>query len=128
MSNEESIIIDPVGMNIVNRIAPGSTFRGNMECHGGLMVQGTLDGNARVTGGPVVLMQEGTIKGDVNCSGDMYLFGTVDLKDTGEQSELVASGAAFLADTLDAKANITSAAIKTYEGAQIHGRISTRRR
>jgi hypothetical protein len=29
---------------------------------------------------------------------------------------------------MDAHANITSSAIKTYEGAQIHGRISTRRK
>jgi cytoskeletal protein CcmA (bactofilin family) len=128
MSTEESIIIDPVAMNIVNRIAPGSTFRGVLECNGGLMIQGTLEGDAKVFGGPVVLMQEGVIKGDVQCTGDLFLFGKVVVKETGEFSELSANGAAFLAETMDAHANITSSAIKTYEGAQIHGRISTRRK
>lgn len=129
MSNsQETIVIDPVGMNIVNRIAPGSKFCGTYECIGGLLVQGLIEGNISVKGGPLVLMQEGVIKGDTTCDQDAYLFGKIEPKDSGEYSELCAGGAVFMAETLNAKANITAADIKSYQGAQVDGRIRTVRK
>ncbi|EKD98716.1 MAG: hypothetical protein ACD_23C00300G0004 [uncultured bacterium] len=128
MKKEETIVIDPVGMNIVNRIAPGTKFMGTLECSGGLLVQGHFEGTLVVTDGPLVLMQEGVIAGDFDCKQDAYLFGTITEKPEGEQSQLTVGGAAFMAETLEAKADITAVVFKTYEGAQVDGRIRTVRK
>lgn len=128
MSTEETIVIDPVHMNIVNRIAPGTKSSGTLECSGGLLVQGRFEGTLVVTDGPLVLMQGGVISGDFDCMQDAYLFGTIEAKPGGEQSQLTVGGAAFMAETLDAKADITARDIKTYEGALVDGRIRTVRK
>ncbi|MFC6281173.1 bactofilin family protein [Polaromonas aquatica] len=128
MKSEETIVIDPVGMNIVNRIAPGTKSTGTLECSGGLLVQGHFEGTLVVSDGPLVLMQGGVISGDFDCKQDAYLFGTIAQKPGGEQSQLTVGGAAFMADTLEAKADITAGVFKTYEGAQVDGRIRTGRK
>lgn len=125
MKPEETIALDPVGMNIVNRIAAGTKFTGVIECAGGLLVQGQFDGKATVTGGPLVLMPEGELRGEFTCDQDAYLFGKILAPADAEQSELVAGGAVFLAETLKAKANITSRSIRSFEGADVDGRIRT---
>ena len=125
---EESIIIDPVGMNIVNRIAPGTKATGTQACAGGLLVQGSFEGSLVVSEGPLVLMQDGVLCGDIVCHQDAYLFGTIAAKPDGTQSQLTVTGTVFLAETLNAVADITAGVFKTYEGAQIDGRIKTVRR
>ena len=125
---EESIVIDPVGMNIVNRIASGTKVVGSQECPGGALVQGTFDGTLVVSNGPLVLMQGGVISGDIVCHQDAYLFGTIAAKADGSQTQLYVMGAVFLAESLNATADITAGVFKTYEGAQIDGRIKTVRR
>lgn len=125
---QEVIVIDPVAMNVVNRIAPGSRLSGVLEFEGGVMVQGRLEGTIKIVGGPLVLLQGGVISGTFECSEDAYLFGTIDPRSDGELSELTADGAVFLAETLDAKANITARSMKTFEGSQVEGRIRTVRK
>lgn len=128
IESAESLVLDPVAMNIVNRIAPGTQASGAWTCAGGLMLQGKFEGDLIVTGGPFVLMPEGSFSGNLQCDHDLYLSGTVLPKATGELSEIEGAGAAFFAETLDAKANITAGAFKTYEGSQVEGHIRTVRR
>jgi cytoskeletal protein CcmA (bactofilin family) len=127
-SGEESIVIDPVAMNIVNRVAAGSRQTGVLHCDGGLMVEGTIEGEVHISGGPFVLMPEGVLVGKVVGDGEAYLFGTIRERSENELSELDVAGAVFLTEKLRAKANITAGAIKSYEGAQVEGRIKTMRR
>lgn len=124
----ENLILDPVAMNIVNRIAPGTRSAGTLECEGGLVIQGRVEGTLLVRGGPLVLMPEGSICGSVICDQDVYLSGSVESLADGSLSEIEAMGAAFCAETLIAKANITAGAFKTYQGAQVEGVIKTVRR
>lgn len=125
---EESIVLDPVAMNITNRITAGSHQSGVISCRGGLWVEGTIEGEVHVSGGPLVLMQSGVITGRIVGDGDAYLLGTIRSKTPEELSELDVLGAAFLTKHLRAQANITAGAIKTYEGSQVEGRIKTVRR
>ncbi|MDP3827498.1 MAG: polymer-forming cytoskeletal protein, partial [Polaromonas sp.] len=97
---DETIIIDPVGMNIINRLAPGSKFIGQLESEGGLLIEGTIVGNVLVSGGPLVLMEHGSITGDVTCEDDAYLFGKIHPAEGKDHSELIAGGAVFMAQTL----------------------------
>lgn len=127
-NHQESIVIDPVAMNIVNRVAPGTRMTGGIESDGGLIVEGTFIGSVKVTGGPLVLMQGGVIQGDIFCSEDAYLFGTITGPTDDVHAEIEVAGAAFLAETLTAKANLTAADFKVYEGTQFDGRIRTVRK
>ncbi len=77
-TNQESIVIDPVAMKIINRIAAGSRSEGVLECQGGVMVEGSFVGTLVVKGGPLVLMPVGVIRGVMTCDGDAYLFGTIE--------------------------------------------------
>ncbi len=124
----EELIIDPLAMNIVNRVAPGSSCSGTFCYEGGVLIQGRVDGTIQVTGGPLVLMPEGELAGDVVAKGEAYLFGAVHASKDGALSELDVQEAVFLASSLKAQANITAGAIKSYEGAQVEGRIKTVRR
>ncbi len=121
----ETLVIDPASMNVVNRVAPGSRCIGNNSYAGGLLVQGFIEGHIEVADGPLVLMPDGVIAGTIMVSGDAYLFGTVNEKDSGELSEVTVQGVVYLAETAAAKSNITAAAFKTFEGAQVEGRIKT---
>ena len=128
MTETESIVIDPVAMNIVNRIAPGSHQSGTYRCAGGLLVQGRIEGDIEVTGGPLVLMPEGEIVGSVRADGEAYLFGTISARSEQALSELDIGGVVYLCETLQAKANITASAFRSYQGAQVEGQIKTLRR
>ena len=127
-AESQSIVIDPVAMNIVNRVAPGTVQTGACRWVGGLLVQGRIEGDLEVVGGPLVLMPEGEIAGNVRGDGEAYLFGKVLARSDAELSELDVAGPVFLAETLHAKANITAGAFKSWEGAQVEGRIKTMKR
>jgi len=124
----ETIAIDPVAMHIVNRIAAGCRQSGTFQCQGGLMVEGRMEGEIEVVGGPLVLMPQGVVAGKIKAHAEAYLFGTIDPRSDTEPSVLEVGGAVFLAETLRARADITAGAIKSYEGAQVEGRISTAKR
>jgi cytoskeletal protein CcmA (bactofilin family) len=127
-AESQSIVFDPVAMNIVNRVAPGTVQTGACRWVGGLLVQGRIEGDLEVVGGPLVLMPEGEIAGNVRGDGEAYLFGKVLARSDAELSELDIAGTVFLAETLHAKANITAGAFKSWEGAQVEGRIKTMKR
>lgn len=121
----ETLVIDPASMNVVNRVAPGTRCIGKNSFAGGLLVQGFIEGDIEVASGPLVLMPDGVIAGTVTVAGDAYLFGTVTAKNSAELSDVTVQGVVYLAETVFAKANITAAAFKTFEGAQVEGRIKT---
>lgn len=124
-TDSELLTIDPVAMNIVNRIAPQTVQTGNLVCAGGLMVEGRVVGDLVVIGGPLVLRPSGVICGNVTVDHDAYLLGTIEKQDDAVLSEVVVKGTAFLASTLNAAANIQAHSMKTYEGSRIDGRIRT---
>ena len=121
----ETIVIDPVGMNIVNRVAPGTVLEGDTTWSGGLLVQGTIKGNIKIAGGPLVLMDGAVIAGKVTCLSDVYLFGKIEPPGEGQLSEVSCTGSAFLAETLVAEADLNAAGWKLFNGAQVNGRFKT---
>lgn len=121
----ETIVIDPQAMNIVNRVAAGCRQSGVFHCQGGLMVEGRIEGEIDIVGGPLVLMPEGVIAGRISGDGEAYLFGTIAPRCANEPSELEVAGEAFLTQSLRARANIKASAIRSYQGAQVEGRVDT---
>jgi len=128
IAESQSIDIDPVAMNIVNRVAAGTVQKGSCRWAGGLLIQGRIEGDLEVVGGPIVLMPGGEIAGNIRGDGEAYLFGKVLAQSDDELSELDIGGTVYLAETLHAKANITAGAFKSWEGAQVEGRIKTMKR
>ena len=52
--NQDTLTIDPIAMNIVNRVAAGSRLSGPMVFDGGLLVQGDISGDIQVNGRLIV--------------------------------------------------------------------------
>jgi cytoskeletal protein CcmA (bactofilin family) len=127
-NDSESLVIDPEAQNIVNRIAAGSVHTGTFRWKGGLLVEGRIEGDIEITGGPLVLMKDGEISGNIRGDGEAILAGTILPISPDELSEVSMAGSVFITETGRAHANITASAFKTYAGAQVAGRIDTRRR
>lgn len=126
-STNQKIVIDPIGMNIVNRIAKGSSSRGDLVFEGGVIIEGSVVGNLNIMNGPLVLMQGATIAGTVNCGGDAYLFGTIERQANGERSKMVSDGTIYLASTLVAISDFEAVSFSHYQGAQFDAQFLTRK-
>lgn len=123
MKRSTSIVIDPVAMNIVNRIAKGSVYRGVLNCAGGILVEGVLEGELFVHGGPLVLMEGGVIVGDVTAHGDAYVFGQLG-RATGD-TRVTVQGEGHFAVTARSVATIACARPQIYQGAKLEGVLDT---
>ena len=88
-----------------------------------MLVEGIIDGAVHVTGGPIVLMPGGAIRGTVKGDGDAFLAGTIEYREGEVLSEVVVQGTVYIVETLVAMANITAGAFKTYHGARVEGHI-----
>lgn len=122
----ETTVLDTVQQNIVNRIAPGSEVNGTLRFNGGLIIEGQITGDLSVQGGPVILMAEGVFAGTMRCDQDVFLLGTINGQDGGS-SVVEAAGTIHLAYTLRADADMTAEAINSQPGAQVEGRMKTRK-
>lgn len=119
-----SIVLDPLVMNIVNRIAPGGRSHGTLELAGGLLLQGEHRGVLSVKDGPLVIYQGGRIFGEVIVYGDVYVFGTVGA-DADESTSITVMGTMHLTSSAVVYGSMKCLKFATYDGAQIHGKIET---
>jgi cytoskeletal protein CcmA (bactofilin family) len=120
-----TITIDPIAMNVVNRVAPGTQQGGSLKCVGGLLVQGRIEGDLVIQGGPLIVMREGEVAGVIKCDGDAYIFGKIAVQSENVFSELVATGNVILSETAVADANIRARSFKMYPGGQLSGQVDT---
>ena len=123
MKRNTRIVIDPVKMNIVNRIAHGSAHVGALNCIGGLLLEGSFDGDLTISGGPLVLAEQGSLKGRVVVHSDAYLFGK--LGGVKDDSTVTISGQAHFAQTVRSTASVQCKQPVIYEGAQLAGQLAT---
>ena len=70
---QDTLTIDPIAMNVVNRVAAGSRLAGDLQFDGGLLVQGEISGQIRVNG-RLIIWKGGVVRGTVHVQGDLYLF------------------------------------------------------
>lgn len=112
-------------MNVVNRVASGSSLSGDMQFDGGLLVQGEIAGNVRVNG-PLIVWTGGVVKGSVQVMGDLYLFGRLGAPDTSAQDTVVKCfGMAYIASTGVATGTLLASRLKLYDGADLQGPFRT---
>jgi cytoskeletal protein CcmA (bactofilin family) len=122
---QDSLLIDPLGMNIVNRIAPDSSMQGDVSFSGGLLVQGNLVGAGRVMG-RLVVWHGAQVQGHFRVMGDLYVFGRIGDKDSDASSTVIeCMGTAYIAGTAATTGTITAQRLRLYEGADLQGPFKT---
>lgn len=125
-NKKQSIIIDPVQMNITNRISEGSRSAGKIEFNGGLLIQGQHNGELTVNNGPLVVMATGQVGGAIVANGDAYVFGRLGGGETtGVETVITVNGTLHLTSSCIVHGKIRYAKLAMYEGAQIRGSIES---
>jgi cytoskeletal protein CcmA (bactofilin family) len=122
---QDNLVIDPLGMNIVNRIAPDSTMQGDVSFSGGLLVQGNLAGAGLVMG-RLVVWHGAQVQGHFRVMGDLYVFGRIGAVDAdANQTIIECMGTAYIASTASTTGTITAQRLRLYEGADLQGPFKT---
>lgn len=122
---QDSLVIDPLGMNIVNRIAPESHVHGDVAFEGGLMVQGHLSGSGQVFG-RLIVWHDAQVQGHFRVVGDLYVFGRIGAVGADATKTLIeCMGTAYIASTASTTGTITAQRLRLYEGADLQGPFKT---
>lgn len=120
--SRDTLIIDPVKMHIVNRIAAGTSLDGRFEWKGGLMLQGTLQGSGEIAG-RLVVWHTGQLLGHFRVLGDLYLLGHVGgvVDDVDASTVIECHGTTYIASTGVCTGTILAAKLRMYDGATLQG-------
>lgn len=118
---QDTLTIDPVAMNVVNRVAPGCRLAGDLVYEGGVLLQGEISGQIRIKG-PLIVWGGGLIYGRIKVYGDLYLFGQFGL-DEGRslESQLKCNGTAFVSHSGVTTGTLLARRLQIYEGADLRG-------
>lgn len=127
-SQQDTLTIDPVAMNVTNRVAQGSRAEGSLDFSGGVLVQGTLGGDVTIRG-CLIVWAGGLVTGRLRVLGNLYLFGRLGEDEAGAQDTVVEClGTAYAADTATSTGTLLAHRLRLYDGAQLHGPFKTLRR
>lgn len=121
----DTLTIDPIAMNVTNRVASGSVLAGEHVFEGGVLVQGQLSGQVQ-TRGRLIVWQGGVIKGRFQILGDLYLFGQIGELGAAEDATVVEClGTAYIASTGVCTGTLMAQRLRLYEGADLQGPFKT---
>jgi cytoskeletal protein CcmA (bactofilin family) len=124
-SSTDTLTIDPVAMNIVNRVAQGSELSGELSFEGGLLVQGTVAGHVRVKG-RLVIWTGAEVRGRIRVQGDVYLFGQLGAENGGPaDTHLECQGMVYVSKTGVSTGTLLARRVQVYEGGQLKGPLRT---
>jgi len=125
---QDTLIIDPVKMNIVNRVAAGTSLRGEFSFKGGLLLQGTLHGSGEIAG-RLVVWHAGQLVGRFKVRGDLYVLGQVGgvADDADDDTLIECLGMAYVASTGVSTGTIVANSLRMYDGAVMQGPFKTLR-
>lgn len=128
---QDTLVIDPVKMNIVNRIAADTVLAGDFLFKGGLLLQGTLQGVGEIAG-RLVVWHDARLIGRFRVLGDLYLLGqlgeaTETDDEVDDQTEIECQGTAYVASTAVSTGTLIAAKLRMYDGAVLQGPFRTLR-
>ncbi len=124
-TQQDTLTIDPIAMAVINRVAAGSVLTGDLEFAGGLLVQGTLDGNIRVRG-RLIIWTGGVVRGRVQVDDDFYLFGQLGASGgSPHDTSLECQGMAYVSKTGVSTGTLMARRLQLYEGASLQGPFKT---
>lgn len=125
---QDTLVIDPVKMNIVNRVAAGTSLKGEFTFKGGLLLQGTLHGSGEIAG-RLVVWQAGHLVGRFRVRGDLYVLGNVGgiADEADEDTVIECQGTAYVASTGMCTGTLLANSLRMYDGAVMQGPFKTLR-
>jgi hypothetical protein len=122
---QDVLTIDPIAMQVVNRVAAGSLLSGDLSFDGGLLVQGEIAGNLSVQG-RLIVWTGGVVRGRIRVSGDFYLFGQLgEAGGSAHDTSLECQGMACVASTGVSTGTLMARRLQLYEGADLQGPFKT---
>jgi hypothetical protein len=122
---QDTLTIDPIAMNVVNRVASGCRLKGELRFEGGLIVQGEVSGQI-VVNGRLIIWKGGLVRGTVRVNGDFYLFGQLGAPESAPQdTQLECHGMAYVAQTGISTGTLMAKRLQLYEGADLRGPFKT---
>jgi Polymer-forming cytoskeletal len=122
---QDTLTIDPIAMNVVNRVAEGSKLSGDLNFEGGLLVQGEIAGNIHVNG-RLIVWAGGIVLGRVRVSGDTFLFGQLGATGaSARDTSLECHGMAYVSKTGVSTGTLMAKRLQLYEGADLQGPFKT---
>jgi len=125
--SEDVLTIDPVAMNVINRVAHGTSLMGELSFEGGVLVQGRLGGDIFARG-RVIVWAGGLLKGQVRILGDLYLFGQLgELGADDDETDVECQGTVYIASTGVSTGSLAGHRLRLYEGADLQGPFTTLR-
>lgn len=124
----DTLVIDPVKMNIVNRVAAETAMSGAFHFQGGLLLQGSLNGEGEIAG-RLVVWHDAKLVGRFRVLGDLYLLGRLgDAADDIDESTVIeCQGTAYVASTGVSSGTLIAARLRMYDGAVLQGPFKTLR-
>lgn len=120
---QTSLVIDPVAMNITNKIAADTLSGGTLTCKSGLLLEGEHRGEL-VVHGTLVCTAGSRLVGKSIVHGDVYVFGQLG-DGQGDKSQLTVHGTLHLTKDAVAYGDMECARFATYDGAKIQGGFTT---
>jgi len=122
---QDFLTLDPIAMNVVNRVAAGTHLDGQLHFEGGLLVQGELSGQIQVNG-RLIVWTDGEVRGRIRVAGDLYLFGRLGAADADALDTTVeCTGMVCVAQTGVSTATLIARRLQLYEGAHMRGPFKT---
>jgi len=124
-TSTDTLTIDPVAMDIVNRVAQGCELSGDLSFEGGLLVQGSVAGHVRVKG-RLVIWTGAEVRGRIRVQGDVYLFGRLGADNGGPaDTHLECQGMVYVSKTGASTGTVLTRRVQVYEGGQLKGPLRT---
>lgn len=122
---QDTLTLDPIAMNVVNRVAAGTVLDGDLRFDGGLLVQGEIAGRVQVNG-RLIVWTGGLVRGRVRVQGDLYLFGQLGAAGgSPHDTSLECQGMAYVSKTGVSTGTLMARRLQLYEGANLQGPFKT---
>lgn len=122
---QDTLTLDPIAMNVVNRVAAGTVLDGDLRFDGGLLVQGEIAGRVQVNG-RLIVWTGGVVRGRVRVEGDLYLFGQLGAAGgSPHDTSLECQGMAYVSKTGVSTGTLMARRLQLYEGANLQGPFKT---
>lgn len=128
---QDTLVIDPVRLHIVNRIAADTLLAGDFHFKGGLLLQGSLHGQGEIAG-RLVVWHGARLVGRFRVMGDLYVFGALghpaeSEDEVDDQTEIECQGTAYVASTAVSTGTLIAGKLRMYDGAILQGPFRTLR-